>query len=289
MRASKFTVKKIIFDLDGVLYRGHTPIGGAAEAIEKIRSAKIHVSFLTNNATRSRRQLQRRLSKFGIRAKLSEIMTSAFATAHYLNSLKPKPKRIFVVGEKGLRSELHSAGFILLPLTIFGEKPSSTTFSHLSSSKAAKKADILASGLDRKVTYAKLASALEVLDDGAKWVACNMDPTLPMENGSHPGSGAIVAAISYAAGKNPDFVVGKPNLYMLRLLIGKMPKRKSGEILFVGDRLDIDISFANSANLTSILVLSGVSGEKDAKNAKGKLKPDYVLNSVRDLPEFLKI
>ncbi|MFH1095306.1 MAG: HAD-IIA family hydrolase [Candidatus Micrarchaeota archaeon] len=315
--APKFS--RIVFDLDGVIYRGHTPIAGAAEAVERIRAAGMRVSFLTNNATRSRLDLKKRLSRFGVEADVSDIMTSAYATARYLKSLKPRAREVFVVGEEGLREEIRQAGLPLLPGVLDGEQASATTFSRIPSEKTARNADVLVCGLDRQITYAKLASALEVLHSGAKWIACNLDPTLPMETGAHPGSGSLIASLAYAAGKirhgkeeagsprragahlsniilhEPDYVVGKPNPYMLELLLGGKNGAGAGRagnrpsVLFVGDRLDMDIGFANTAGLSSMLVLTGVSTKEEAKKAKGHLKPRYILSSVADVPEWLGI
>ncbi len=324
----------VIFDLDGVVYRGRAPILGAAEAIERIRAAGIRVSFLTNNATRSRKDLRGRLARLGVKAETADIMTSAYATACYMKSLKPRPKKVFVVGEEGLRHELREAGLALLPPVLVGEKASATTFSSIRSESIAKKAGVLVSGLDRKINYAKLASALEVLHSGAKWIACNLDPTLPMEKGVHPGAGSLVASLAYAAGKirpgksgkqaarlpgarlaniilrEPDFVVGKPNHYMLDLLLGGKGGGRTGRsdtrpsetegteasrsdarqsVLFVGDRLDMDIGFANTAGLSSMLVLSGVGTKEEAQKAKGHLKPEYILPSIADVPDGLGI
>ena len=298
---------RIIFDLDGVVYRGHTPIAGAAAALGRIRSAGIPVSFITNNATRSRAQLRRRLVSMGVHASIDEIMTSAYAAARYLGQMKPKPGAVYALGERGLRNELRSAGFTLLPLCLTGECGSATTFSHLPVSERNPHASVLVTGLDRHVTYEKLAAALDVLNAGAKWVAANLDPTLPMENGVHPGSGGVSICLAYAAGevkrvkrasgaafsniilREPDAVVGKPTPYMLDLLCTDYHKSARRKILFVGDRLDMDIAFAHAAGLSSLLVLSGVSKKEEAKKAKGVLKPDAVLNSVADLPEWLGV
>lgn len=298
---------RIIFDLDGVIYRGHTPIPGAAAALDKLRAAGYSIAFITNNATRSRAQLRRRLAKMGVHASVDEIMTSAYAAACYLKQMKPKPGAVYALGERGLRSELRTAGFALLPLCLSGECGSATTFSRLPVSERNPHASVLVTGLDRFVTYTKLAAALDVLNSGAKWVAANLDPTLPMENGVHPGSGGVSVSLAYSAGKvrqtgraagsafsniimrEPDYVVGKPNSYMLDLLCAGCKKSGRKTILFVGDRLDMDIAFAHAAGLSSLLVLSGVAKKEEAKKAKGVLKPDAVLNSVADLPKWLGI
>ncbi|VVC01363.1 HAD-hyrolase-like protein [uncultured archaeon] len=128
-----------------------------------------------------------------------------------------------------------------------------------------------------------------------------------MENGAHPGSGSIGVCLAYGAGRvkkenrssgaafsnivlrEPDIVVGKPNTYMLDILCKGCTKSKRSSILFVGDRLDMDIAFANSAGLSSVLVLSGVTKEKEAKQARGSLKPGAILPSVAALPRWLGI
>ncbi len=298
---------RLIFDMDGVLYRGHTPIPGAAKALDKIREAGYPVSFITNNATRSRAQLQKRLKKMGMKAQVDEIMTSAYAAACFLKKMKPKTKAVYVIGERGLRNELRSAGFSVLPFKLGGEKVSSTTFSKLSKAELHPTARVLVTGLDRHVTYAKLAAGLDVLNAGATWVACNLDPSLPMENGMHPGSGAIGASLAYGAGKvreeerksgskfsniilrEPDIVVGKPNTFMLELLCSPITGATRKSILFVGDRLDMDISFANAAGLSSLLVLTGVATREEGKRAKGLLRPGAILPSIADLPKWLGI
>lgn len=106
---------RIIFDLDGVIYRGHTPIPGAAAALGKIRAVGYSIAFITNNATRSRSQLRRRLAKMGVHVSVDEIMTSAYAAARYLQQMKPRPRAAYALGERGLRNELRGTGFAVLP------------------------------------------------------------------------------------------------------------------------------------------------------------------------------
>ncbi|VVB56647.1 Phosphoglycolate phosphatase [uncultured archaeon] len=316
MKSKNRNFSRIIFDMDGVLYRGHTPIPGAAQALDKIRQAGYPISFVTNNATRSRAELQRRMKKMGIRAHPDEIMTSAYAAGCYLKGMKQKPKSVYVIGERGLKNELRSAGFSVLPLHLRGERESTTTFSRLSNSELHPASHVLVSGLDRHLTYAKLAAGLDMLNAGASWVACNLDPTLPMENGVHPGSGSLGACLAYAAGqvrpdepgrrgrpgarkagahfsniilREPDVVVGKPTTYMLDMICKKCSPAQRRSILFVGDRLDMDIAFASAGGLSSLLVLSGVAKKEEAKRAKGSLKPGAILNSVAELPKWLGV
>ena len=54
----------------------------------------------------------------------------------------------------------------------------------------------------------------------------------------------------------------------------------------IGDRLETDILMGNNANLTTILVLSGVTSEEMAKDST--IKSNYTLLSVKELPGFIE-
>jgi len=140
-----------------------------------------------------------------------------------------------------------------------------------------QKADIVVVGLDRTLTYEKLAKALGCLNNGAILIGANSDPTYPTETGLKPGAGSIIAAIECASGKKAH-IVGKPNIYALEI-IEKEHGLKANEILVVGDRLGTDIKFANDCGAKSALVLSGVSKKEDIK----EIKPNYILDSVLDI------
>lgn len=249
--------KTIIFDLDGVVYRGTHGIPGVAVEIARLQE-KLQVLFLTNNATKSRQDCVRHLETFGIKAKKEDIMTSAFGAAHYISENYGKGKKIFVIGENGLKNELSvEAGALLVEAN----------------------ADIVVTGLDRHFTYAKLDAGLKNISSGAKFILANSDPSYPTENGISPGSGAIGAALSCACGKQPDVVIGKPSLYLLQKLL-EMHNAKASESVFVGDRLEIDIRMANKLGLKSVLVLTGIAKREDVQRAPDSDKPALVIQSA---------
>lgn len=258
--------KTVVFDLDGVVYRGAAGIPGVAAEITRLQK-KVQVLFLTNNATKSRQDYVQYLGKFGIKAKQDEIMTSSFGAAHYIAENFGKGKKIFVIGEGGLHDELaKEAG------AVFAEE----------------NADFVVVGLDRHVTYAKLDAGLQNMLSGAKFVLANSDATFPTEQGLSPGSGSIGAALSYAAGKQPDIVIGKPSVYLIEKLLA-MHGAKASESAFVGDRLDIDIRMANEMGMKSVLVLTGVATKKDVVNAPAPDKPQIVIRSAAETGKALGI
>lgn len=260
-------LRSIVFDLDGVVYRGANGIPGVASEIFRLQKKK-QVLFLTNNATRSRADYVRHLAIFGILVRASQMMTSSFGAAHYIRGKYGKGRKIFVVGEQGLKDELEfEADAVLVEDGT---------------------ADIVVVGLDRHITYAKLEQALRNLNAGAKFIMANSDTSYISDRGLSPGSGAIGACLIYASGKKPDVVIGKPSTYLIDELL-EMHGLKPSEVAFVGDRLDIDIRMANKVGMKSVLVLTGISTKKDLKEARASDKPDIVIESAADVGKALKI
>ena len=257
----------IVFDLDGVVYKGAKGIPGVAEEISRLQK-KTKVLFLTNNATKSRADYVKYLATFGIAAKEGDMMTSSFGVAHYIAEKYGKGKKVFVVGESGLKDELVlEAGAKLTE---------------------GSGADIVACGLDRHISYSKLDSGLKNLVDGAAFILANNDPTWPTETGVSPGSGAIAASLINASGRQPDAIIGKPSNYLINKLL-EMHNVKPKDAVFVGDRLEIDIRMANAVGMKSILVLTGIAKKADVAKAPASDKPSLILESAAEVGKALGI
>ena len=260
-------LKAIVFDLDGVVYLGARGIPGVASEISRLQKI-MQVLFLTNNATKSRADYVKHLASFGITAKTADVMTASFGCAHYVSEKYGKGKKIFVIGESGLREELEGEAGAKL---IDGEG-----------------AQIVACGLDRQINYGKLDMALKNLVAGAHFILANNDPTYPNENGISPGSGSIAAPLIVASGRKPDVIVGKPSTYLMNKLL-EFHKVKPKEAAFVGDRLDIDIRMANKIGMTSVLVLTGIAKKGDLKKAPKSDRPDIVIGTAAEVGRALRI
>ena len=105
----------IIFDMDGVLYRGDRPIEGAGDVIEFLKSHKIPFVFLTNNSTKNAAMYREKLQKMGIEVEEEKIITSAYAVAHYLEKHFDRGN-LFVIGGKGLQKEIEAIGWPIISL-----------------------------------------------------------------------------------------------------------------------------------------------------------------------------
>lgn len=77
------------------------------------------------------------------------------------------------------------------------------------------------------------------------------------------GTGSICSSIAGSCGRQPDIVCGKPSSPLLELMIDEYSLDSYGrqQTLLVGDRLDTDIKFAESAGFTSVLTLTGCTSK----------------------------
>ena len=260
----------VIFDLDGVVYRGITPTPGAQEAIASLVRRGIQVRYLTNNAALSRSAYVAKLSKMGISSVEDDFMTSAYATARYLLEQGCLGQQALVVGEEGLVTELNAAGIHAVMACDSDDEIA---------------VDVVVVGIDRSFTYGRLKQAQQAIFHGAQFIATNQDATYPTEQGIFPGAGAVVAAVATAAGRQP-FTVGKPNTYALDLILrsaGVPPERA----VLVGDRLDTDIHVGRSAGLETILPLTGVTTLAHLYDLDPESRPSTVIPDLRSLDQVL--
>jgi phosphoglycolate/pyridoxal phosphate phosphatase family enzyme len=257
----------VVFDLDGVVYRGHTLLPGAKKTIAWLRDQGVRIFFLTNNSTLTRKEYVHRLEGFGISCSKEMIYSSAYACALYLRENEGPRPRVLVVGEGGLRTELQRVGVEVV------------------TQLRGKDVGYVVVGMDRKISYRKLADAHLAISRGAKFIASNRDPIYPVEKGVIPGGGTIVAAIETASQQKP-LVIGKPSPYILKVLLRK-EKIRPKECLLVGDRLDTDVVCGRRAGVWTVIVLTGVTSAEEIAQAPARLKPHWVLNSIADLPNLV--
>src|SRR3954462_5396611 len=201
-----------LFDLDGVLYRGSDALRGAVDAVRAVRAAGRALMFVTNNATRTPDEVASFLQQLGFDATPEEVVTSAIATAAMLSSRAGASA--FVIGERGLREALTSAG-----IDVVDGDP--------------EHADVVVVGLDRNVTYAKLKRAALLVQRGAELVASNPDRTFPQTDGLWPGAGSLPGGSEPPRGATPT-IVGKPHPPVFESARDRAGARNP---LVVGDRL----------------------------------------------------
>ena len=99
-------------DMDGVLVHEEQAIPGADRFLASLREREAPFLVLTNNSIYTRRDLAARLRASGLEVPEESIWTSALATARFLEDQRPGGSA-FVIGEAGLTTALHEAGYTL--------------------------------------------------------------------------------------------------------------------------------------------------------------------------------
>lgn len=229
--------RAFLIDLDGVLHRGQERLPGAVEFIDALLAAGAPFLVMTNNATSTPDQVASRLQRMGIAVGRERVYSSALATAGWLLQRFPAGSRVLPVGEAGLREALQEAGFALVDRH--------------------QDAQAVVAGLDRAITYARLAEAALAINAGCPFIATNPDRSIPTERGIEPGAGAIQALLEAATGVAP-LVIGKPQTAFFELALARLASPPE-EAVMVGDRYDTDILGGQRAGVRTAAVLTGIS------------------------------
>lgn len=244
-----------IIDLDGTTYRGNELIEGAKEFIEYLQKEDIPYLFLTNNSTYTQEAVVTKLKKLGIITTVEHVMTSSVATANYIEK-QNQNARCYAIGEEGLVEALAKKPFTLTD----------------------KDCHFVVVGLDRDITYKKLAEATTLIREGATFIATNTDAAIPTEKGLQPGNGALVSALTVSSGVKP-VVIGKPKKIIMEEAIQQLGVSKE-KVLMIGDNYNTDIQAGINAEIDTLMVLTGFSTREDLQTVDEQ--PTYVLENLSE-------
>ena len=249
-------IRAWLMDMDGVLVHEENAIPGAPEFVGRLKERGIPFLVLTNNSIYTRRDLAARLRASGLDVPEEAIWTSALATATFLHDQRPGGSA-FVIGEAGLTTALHEAGYTLTE----------------------RDPDYVVLGETRTYSFERLARAIRLIGSGARFIATNPDATGPSPDGPLPAAGSVAALISHATGVQPYFV-GKPNPLMMRSALNAL-NAHSEDTAMIGDRMDTDVLSGLEAGLHTILVLSGVTTREEAE--RFPFRASRIAESVAEL------
>ena len=255
------TLKGLILDMDGVVWRDNEAIGNLPAIFSDINRIGLDFVFATNNSAKTIEEYQEKIHSIGLEVESRQILTSAVATFLYLQENYPNQKNLFIIGSDSFKSDAIKRGFNLV-----------TVENNLH-------ADFVVVGLDTNLNYAEIKFAANQIFEGATFLATNTDPTYPTPHGPIPGAGVMVAAVKTASGTEP-IVMGKPSENMYKQATKAM-HLKPDQVLCVGDRLATDILGAHNGGFHSAFVLSGVNSLDDL--AQWEPKPDIVAKDLDTL------
>jgi len=289
----------VMTDCDGVLWVGAEPIPGSPDVIQRLRQLGKRVFYVTNNSTKHRREYKTKVDKLGFGGDLEEIIGTAYLAAAYLEEVGfDKSKLVYVVGSTGITQELDDVGIKYLPI---GPDPVSEKLTletiKLSPVALDPKVAAVVVGFDVNISFTKILKGASYANlPGALFVATNTDEQFPMKGTQCvvPGTGAMVAAVTTAAGRQP-VVLGKPSKFMFEIVQRRHPSIQPARTLMIGDRANTDILLGKNCGLQTLLVGSGVHSleetrawEASEKEEERKLVADFYLDKLGDLLDRVK-
>ena len=154
----------LLLDLDGTVYLGGQPIDHVAPALKRASQQGARAVFVTNNASRPPDEVAGQLTGMGVVATAAEVLTSPQVAAQMLADRHEPGSRVLVVGAPWLADSVQDAG--LRPVQLATDEPAAVVQGH-----------------SPDTGWRNLAEACIALRDGADWVACNVDSTLPTDRG----------------------------------------------------------------------------------------------------------
>ena len=264
--------------MDGTIYLGSRIFPWTLGFLDRLRSAGIGFSFLTNNPTRSVDDYLKKLAGMGIQVGKENMYSTPIATIDYIRKTWPQARRLFMLGTPSMAGQFEEAGF-----TACTDDPDDVP-------------DVLVVAFDTTLVYSRLCRAAWWAAQGIPYVATNPDWVCPTDRRTIlVDCGSLQKCIEAATGRRPDKVLGKPDPTMLdgiRDRYGLAPD----EIAMVGDRIYTDIAMGHNAGALSVLVLSGettletaLQVEEDARNNPAPVHwpADVIVRDIASLGDLL--
>jgi HAD superfamily hydrolase (TIGR01458 family) len=251
-------IKGLLFDLDGVLYIGSRPIEGAIDTIRQIKAGSIPTRFITNTSTLSLASLQKKMQAMGYSIPTEDIISAPQATLLYLKQQQDPVCRLVLADDvKQDFKEIRQAN-TYVDYIVIGD-------------------------IGGAWSYTLMNELFNHLMEGAKLIAIHKNRFWQTEHGLQMDIGGFVDALEYASGVKA-MLMGKPSkdFFQIALTSIGIP---ANEAAIIGDDIDVDIGGGQQAGLKGILVKTGKY--RDSYAQASSIKPDFVIESVMDLPGLI--
>ncbi len=252
----------ILLDIEGVLHISWEVIPGTGEAVEKLREAGHRLRFVTNNTTRSRRELALELSERGVRVEEEELQTTPLAAARALDG-----RRVLALTMPRIIDDLKG-------IELVGDNADA----------------VLLGGADETAvtnqvfSYMNLARAFAELEAGAELYCMHRNRWWQTARGPLLDAGAFVAGLEYAAGTEAT-LLGKPSLSYFKAALEALDADAERSWM-VGDDLEADIGGAQRLGMKTVLVRTGKFRQDELD--RSAIVPDAVIESIADLLQWLE-
>lgn len=285
------SIDSVLFDCDGVIWRGDQAIPGAPEVINLLKKNGKKVFFVTNNSSKTRKLYAEKMSLMGFDVTEDEVFGTAYCCAVYLRTVCKLQGKVYLIGTPAMKTELEAVG---IQQTGVGPDPVTGKQADWANVPLDPEVKAVVVGFDEHFNYMKMNRAMQYLNQGCLFVGTNRDTRLPLEGGKAvPGTGCLLQAVETAAQRQAQ-TVGKPNHFMFDCVASQYGLDRE-RCLMVGDRLDTDIMLGSNCGLKTLLTLTGVSTVAEAQDHEKSgcpqrqgMVPDYYVESIADLLPALR-
>lgn len=251
-------IKAFLFDLDGTLTVDGAPIPGSAEVLAYLKAKGLPVRICTNTTTMSNITMSRRLQQIGLPIEPTEVFSAPSAAADFLRQKK-------VLSCFKLLSEDVKRDFVE-----FAESDHNPDW-------------IVIGDIGESWDYALMSKLFTFVMNGSKIIALHKGRYWLSEGRLKIDIGAFVTGIEFATGVEAH-IVGKPSPDFYKLALASV-NCVANQVCMIGDDLINDVQGAQNCGIKGILVKTGKYHQNEA--SADRVRPDLVLDSIADLPDFL--
>jgi HAD superfamily hydrolase (TIGR01458 family) len=249
----KHNFKGIIFDINGVLEFQGQVYPDAVELINFLRKKGIVIRILTNSTLKSRKYCAEQLNQMGFHVRETEVITAAYATAKYLETLTPRSCWI-MLKRTGLEEFKHFCHDTEDPeYIVLGDYREGFNFHNMN-------------------------KALKLLQRGSKFIVMISQIVDNSMGDVELTVGAYAKMLEDAANVKATYI-GKPSKFIFEMALKTMDVERN-TVLMVGDRVSSDIRGAKNAGIKSVLVKTGEFKESDLA---GDVQPDHIVDSISEI------
>ena len=253
-------MQAVLIDLDGVIYDSKSEIPGAANTIDWLEKSSIPYLFVTNTCSKPRQAIAMQLSDMRINVNPEKILTPITVAKQWLSINNVEPIALYL--EPASMDEF-------------------SDFKVIEQSAESGANAVLISDIGEGWNYNSLNRALRLLlcEPKPVLIALGMSRYWQSRHGLALDVGPFIKALEFAS-STKAVVLGKPATDFFNTAV-KQLNINCREVLMIGDDLVSDIQASQQAGLKAAQVKTGkfLPGDLNAE-----IKPDYLINSIADLP-----
>lgn len=264
----------VLFDIDGVLVTSWKPIDGAREALATLAHHRIARSYLTNTTTRTRVQIADLLTRAGMAVAPDEVITAAVLTADFVRDRYPDA-HCFLVNSGDVALDMPGVDIVASVDTRGGPMPERPDV-------------VLLGGAGPEYDHVTLSWVYDWMAQGVPVVAMHRSSAWTTTDGLRIDTGMYLLGMEEVSGRQV-VAVGKPapeGFLASAVRLGVEPD----EMFMVGDDLNNDVLAGQVVGMTGVLVRTGKFRQDTLDRWAADefaMQPNYVIDSVGDLPELL--